>query len=106
MRGRGRFRTQLADDRTRIRIRPFGKFDVWRANLHQFALSAEQASDAARARRGHLDHGLVGFDRHQGLVGDHMVALGDVPGDDFRLFQAFAQIRQQKLMHGPSMHFS
>ncbi len=91
---------QLADDRARVRFRPLGELDQRRAHLHQIALGAEQPGDAAALRRWHLDDGLVGLDRHQRLVGDHVIALGDVPGDDLGLLEAFPEIRQEELAHG------
>jgi hypothetical protein len=43
-------------------------------------------------RRGDVDHRFVGFNRHQRLIGDDMIAGGDVPGDDLSFLQAFAEI--------------
>jgi hypothetical protein len=59
-----------------------------RSHLHQIALSAEQPCNAAAARRWHLHDGLVRVNRHERLVGDHMIALGDVPRDDLGLLEA------------------
>ena len=50
--------------------------------------------------RGHLDHGLVGLDRHERLIGNHVIALIDVPSDDLGLLEAFTEIRQDELAHG------
>ena len=46
-----------------------------------------------------LDHGLVGLDRNERLVGHDVIALADVPGDDLCLLQALAEIRQVKDAH-------
>ena len=85
-------------------FRTFGKLDQGRAHLDEIALGAEQARDAAAPRRRDLDHGLVGLDRHQRLIDDDVIALVDVPGDDLRLFEAFAEIRQHELAHGEFPH--
>src|SRR6185369_459993 len=84
------FPIELADDRACIGFRPLGKFDERRSHLHQIALGTEQPCDAAAARRWHLHDGLVRLNRYERLVGDHMIALGDVPGDDLGLPEAFA----------------
>jgi hypothetical protein len=55
--------------------------------------------NAAALRRGDLDDGLVGLDRHQRLVDDDVIALVDMPGDDLRFFETFAEIRQHELTH-------
>ena len=97
---------QLADNRARIGLWPFGKFDERRSHFHQIALGTEQPSDAAAARRWYLYDRLVRLDRHEWLVGNHMIALGDVPRDDFGLLEAFAEIGQQELAHSePPMQF-
>jgi len=49
--------------------------------------------------RGHFDHGLVGLHGNEGLVGDHVIALVDMPGDDLGLFEAFTEIGQVELAH-------
>ncbi len=54
------------------------------------------------AWRGDLHDGLVGLHRHQRLVGDDDVALGDVPGDDLGLFQTLTEIRQMERSHAYS----
>jgi hypothetical protein len=33
------------------------------------------------------------------LIGDHMITFRHVPGDDFGLLEAFAEIRQEELAH-------
>ena len=73
------------------------EFDQRRPDLDHVALGAEQPRDTAAQRRWDLDHRLVGFHRDERLVGDDVVTLVDVPCDDLRLFQAFAQIRQIEL---------
>ena len=60
---------------------------------------------AAPGRR-HLDHGLVGFDRQERLIGDDVVALVDQPGDDFSLFETLAEIRQRELARHGVARFS
>ena len=55
---------------------------------------------------GNLNHGLVGLDRDKRLIGHHVIALVNVPGDDLRLFEAFTEIRQDELTHGSSAKFS
>jgi hypothetical protein len=52
----------------------------------------QQPSDMTGVRRGYVDHRFVGFDRHQRLIGDDMIAGGDVPDDDLGFLQAFAEI--------------
>jgi hypothetical protein len=42
--------------------------------------------------RWNVDHGLVGFDLHQWLVETHGIADGDMPGDDHRFGEAFADV--------------
>src|SRR5262249_44354000 len=92
---------ELADDGARVLALPvLGKFDEGRADFDQIALGPEQARDAAAPGGGDLDHRLVGFDRHERLIDHHAIALVDVPGDDFRLFESFAEIRQYELAHG------
>jgi hypothetical protein len=52
-----------------------------------------------RLGRGDLDYGLLGLDRQQRLVGDDMIALGDVPRYDLGLAEALAEVRQIERGH-------
>src|SRR3954453_1126812 len=58
--------------------------------------------DAAALRRGHLDDGLVRLDRDERLIRHDVIALVDVPGDDFRFLQAFPEVGQVELARGQS----
>ena len=46
-----------------------------------------------RPLRGELDlnDGLVGFDRHERLIGDHMIAFRGVPKATLSLLEAFTE---------------
>jgi hypothetical protein len=83
-----------------IGFRPLRERHERRSDLYQVALGAEQAGDASALGRGDLHHRLVGLDRHQRLVGDDVVALRDVPGDDLGLLEALAEVGQEELAHG------
>ena len=61
-----------------------------------------QLGDAPGLRRGDLDHRLLGLDRDQRLVGDDAIADADVPGDDLRLLQTFAEVGQPEGAHAYS----
>ena len=54
--------------------------------------TGQQASDAPGPRGGDFDYRLVGFDRDQGLIGDHVVSFGDMPRHDFCFGQALAEV--------------
>ena len=57
-----------------------------------------QSNDGARRGSGYVHHGFIRFHRHQRLIDHHVVSHRHVPADDFRLLQAFAQVRQ--VQHG------
>ncbi len=100
-------RLDLTDDRALVRGGFRGELDQCRADGNHVARRAMQRRNAARMGRRHLDHRLVGLDRDQRLVGDHMIADADVPGDDLRLLQSLSQIRQFKdLSHGKPYAYS
>jgi hypothetical protein len=94
------YMAEIPDDGARIGFRPLSELDQGRPDLNHVALAAEQASDAAALRRRQLYDGLVGFHRYQRLVGDHVIALCDVPGNDLSLLETFAEIGEQELSHG------
>src|SRR3546814_19988180 len=50
--------------------------------------------------RGHYDHGLGGFHRHQIVVEADGVAFLDVPLDDGGVGQAFAEVGEQEFLVG------
>jgi hypothetical protein len=50
--------------------------------------------------RGHLDHRLFGLDRDQRLIGDDIIALAYMPGDELSLLEAFAEIGEGEDAHG------
>ena len=39
-------------------------------------------------------HRLLGLDRRQRLIDDHMVSFGDMPGDELRLPQPLRPVRE------------
>src|SRR5262249_61489013 len=90
---------ECAHPRAGVGLRAFGKADERGAYLDEIALAPVQPRDAARLRGGDFDHRFVSFDRHQWLVDDDIVAFVDVPGDDLRLFETLAQVRQEELAH-------
>ncbi|MGY3526390.1 hypothetical protein ACVWWS_005227 [Pseudomonas chlororaphis] len=49
--------------------------------------------------RGNVHQGLGGFHRHQQLIGLDRIAGPDVPFDNLRFLQAFAQIGQFEIFH-------
>ena len=71
-------------------------FDQYRAGQDDIAGLAGQRQHFAGERRGHIDHGLGGFHRHQRCVQTDHIADLDMPFDDFGVRQAFAQIRQME----------
>ena len=77
----------------------FLEFDERRTDLDPLAGIDEQARDAARLRRWHFDDRLFGLDRDERLVGDDMIAFGDMPGDDLGFLQSFAEIGQREGAH-------
>ena len=95
-RGPGR---KLADDGAGVGVGAVLEVDQRRTHLDALAGLGEQARDASGSRRRHLDHRLFGLDRDQRLVGDDMIAFGDVPGDDLRLLQPFAEIGEREAAH-------
>jgi hypothetical protein len=67
--------------------------------VHGVAARGEELLHAALEGRGHLDDRLVGLDRDHRLVGGEGVAGLDVPLDDGRLLEAFAEIGQVEDAH-------
>ena len=46
-----------------------------------------------------IDDRLVGLDGYERLIGDDVIALVHIPGDELRIFETFAKIRQHELAH-------
>src|SRR5207248_9445803 len=90
---------KFADHRAGVSLGAFGKLDQRGSHLDQVAFGAEQTRDAAALRRGYLDYGLVGLDRKQRLVDHDVIAFVDVPTNDLRLFEAFAEVGELELAH-------
>ena len=90
---------ELADHGAGILLGALGKLDQRRADFHEITLGPEQPRDAAAPRRRHFNHGLVGLDRDERLVRNHVIPLVHVPGDDLGLLETFAKIRQHELSH-------
>ena len=101
----GRF-FQLAYNAAGIGMDALLEFHQRRADLEPLADLGQQLADMTGIRRWHLDHSLISFYCDQRLIGHHMIALGDMPGDDFRLLQAFAQIGQMKYWHDLSQEYA
>src|ERR1700738_3264999 len=93
---------ELADDGAGVLARALRKFHQRSANLDQVALASKQVRNAAAPGRGYFDNRLVGFNRNERRIGDHVVALVDVPRHDLGFFETFAEIRQCELTHGVS----
>jgi hypothetical protein len=91
-RGRRRGRGELTDDRAAIGRHTVLEFDQRIAHAQARTRLDQHPSDMTGVRRGDVDHRFVGFNRHQRLIGDDMIAGGDVPGDDLSFLQAFAEI--------------
>ena len=68
------------------------EFGQHRAGDHDVAGVTGQLQHLAGDRRGHFDHRLGGFHRHQRLVQADHVAFLDEPLDDGRVGQAFAEV--------------
>ena len=92
---------EFADHRAGVGARTFVELDQRRTDLDPLAGLSTEPGDPAGLRRRHFDHRLFGLDRDERLVGHDMVALGDVPGDELGLLQAFAEIGQDKGAHEP-----
>ena len=84
----------LTHDGAGVGLGSVGERDQRRPGLDDVAHGTVQLGDQPGMRRRDLDHGLVGLDRDQRLVGHDVIALADVPGDDLGLLQALAEIRQ------------
>jgi len=80
-------------------VHAFFELDQRRAHFDVVAAFRQQAKNAPGMRRGDLDHGLFGLDRHQGLIGDDMVAGSDMPVDELGFLQAFAEIGESEARH-------
>ena len=90
---------QFADHRAAVRRLGLDEIDQHRADRQNIAGCAVETRNRTGRGRRQLDHGLVGLDRRQGLVGDHVVADGHVPGHQLGLLQAFAEIRELEAGH-------
>src|SRR3546814_403143 len=71
-----------------------------RAVNDHVAGAAGELEHLARDGRGHVDHGLGGFHRHQVVVEADGVAFLDVPLDDGGIRQAFAEVGEQEFLGG------
>ncbi len=90
---------QLADHGADIRMNTFLEFDQRGTHLDAIADLAQKARDAPRLGRGDLHHRFLGLHRDQRLIRHHVIALGDVPGNDLRFLQAFAEVGQNESRH-------
>ena len=97
--GLGRSRLDLADDGAGVGLRGIGECYQRRSGLDDVADRRVQPGDEPGIGGRDLDHGLVGLDRDQRLVGDDVIALADMPGDDLGFLEALAQIRQVEDAH-------
>src|SRR6516225_7456674 len=79
-----------ADNRAGVLLGALRKLEERRAHLHYVSLAAEQVRDASARRRWYLHHRFVGFDGEERLIGDNVIALVNVPGNDLRLFKPFS----------------
>ena len=85
---------QLADHRAGVGLRRRGEGHQHRTDRDAIAFRRAERGDVSAVRRRDLDHGLVGFDRDQRLVGDDVVARRHVPLHDLGVAQALAEIGQ------------
>jgi hypothetical protein len=88
---------ELTNNCSCVLLSTFRKLDEGRAHFDEITLGAKQVRDATTPRGGNLHHGLVGLDRHERLISYHVITLVNVPSDNFSLFEAFTEIRQDKL---------
>ena len=79
-----------------------GKVDEGVTDLDDVSDRAVQLGDSATPRGWDLDHGLVGLDRDERLVGHDAVADRDVPRDDLGFMQTLAQVGQDERSHAYS----
>jgi hypothetical protein len=84
-------------------IRPVLEVHDRRADLYALADFGEQLADVARFRGRDFDDGLIGLDRQQGLIDNHMIAFPHVPADDLSFNQAFTEIRECEGAHEYAM---
>ena len=82
----------FADDGAGVCIVTAFECDERRADVRDVMDVAVEARDAAGVGGGNVDDRLGGLDRQQRLVELDLVAGLDVPFDDFRFLQAFAEI--------------
>ena len=90
---------EFADDDAAVTDHRLLEFDQGAADRDHVARLGVDHRNRAGGRRGHFDDGLVGLHREQRLVGDHVVANLDVPGDDLGLLQSFAEVGQRERFH-------
>jgi hypothetical protein len=74
-----------------------GHGDDGGAHLDGVALGDQQLADDARIGRGQLDERLRRLDLDDDLVDLDGITRGDLPRDDLRFGEAFADIRQREL---------
>ena len=91
---------ELADHSAGILLTTLGELDQGSAYFQQIAFGAKHAHNATAAWRRHLDHGLVGLDRDEWLISNHVIPLVHMPGHDLGLFETFAKVGQHELSHG------
>jgi hypothetical protein len=77
----------------------FREFKQGTANLDVFADANEKLRHVTGAWRGYFHHRLFGFNRHQRLIDNDVVAVGHVPSDDLSLTQSLTKIRKPELSH-------
>ena len=87
----------IANDRPGIRVAL--EPDQRGAGRDHIPWLAMEDSDRPGKRRGYLDNGFGRLHSHHGLVDRHHVAEVDVPTDDFRLGETFAEIREIESPH-------
>ena len=64
-------------------MRTFLEFKQGRADIDAITRPREKPRNAPGLRRGNFYDRLLGLNREQGLVGDDVLSLSDVPGNDF-----------------------
>ena len=94
---------QFAHDGTLVHIFAGVYLQQRRSGFDDIAGFGQQGFHGAGIGRRNLDDGLVGFHRHQRLVRDDVIALGHLPGHDFSLGQALAEIGKVEYGHENSI---
>ena len=90
---------QFADHGAGLGVRPSSNSSSGAPTFTRSPGWASSLATCPALRRGDFHHRLFGLDRDQRLIDDDVVALGDVPGDDLRLLQAFAEIGKVERAH-------